>query len=176
MTTFQKEVTYIIIFPTVFWLMAVSCLQFIRTKPWHYPYLFFISHVVHIVHQRIIPRLFFQGSVYSTSKSSLDYLFLLSRVCVCAKSFHSCPTLCDHMDCSLLGSSLHGILQAGLWSGLPFPYPGDLPDTGIEPISCTGRQVLYHQHHLGSPLEHQILFQTGNLINTVFFCKRAQLQ
>ena len=24
----------------------------------------------------------------------------------------SCPTLCDPMDCSLLGSSLHGILQA----------------------------------------------------------------
>ena len=24
----------------------------------------------------------------------------------------SCPTLCDRMDCSLLGSSVHGILQA----------------------------------------------------------------
>ena len=24
----------------------------------------------------------------------------------------SCPTLCDHMDCSLLGSSIHGIFQA----------------------------------------------------------------
>ena len=24
----------------------------------------------------------------------------------------SCPTLCDHMDCSLPGSSVHGILQA----------------------------------------------------------------
>ena len=23
-----------------------------------------------------------------------------------------CPTLCDPVDCSLLGSSLHGILQA----------------------------------------------------------------
>ena len=21
------------------------------------------------------------------------------------------------------------------WSGLPFPFPGDLPDTGIEPMS-----------------------------------------
>ena len=26
----------------------------------------------------------------------------------------SCPTLCDPMDCSLPGSSLHGILQAGV--------------------------------------------------------------
>ena len=29
-----------------------------------------------------------------------------------AKSFQSCPTLCDPMDCSLPGCSVHGILQA----------------------------------------------------------------
>ena len=28
-----------------------------------------------------------------------------------AHSLHSCPTLCDPMDCSLLGSAVHGILQ-----------------------------------------------------------------
>ena len=31
-----------------------------------------------------------------------------------AKSLHSCPTLCDPMDCSLPGSSVHGVLQAGI--------------------------------------------------------------
>ena len=34
------------------------------------------------------------------------------------------------------------------WSGLPFPIPADLPDTGIETaspcVSCIGRQILYH--------------------------------
>ena len=29
-----------------------------------------------------------------------------------AKSLQSCPTLCDPMDCSLPGSSIHGIFQA----------------------------------------------------------------
>ena len=29
-----------------------------------------------------------------------------------AKSLQSCPTLCYPMDCSLLGFSVHGILQA----------------------------------------------------------------
>ena len=29
-----------------------------------------------------------------------------------AKSLQSCPTLCDSMDCSLPGFSVHGILQA----------------------------------------------------------------
>ena len=33
---------------------------------------------------------------------------------------------------SLPGSSVHGISQARIWSGLPFPSPGDLPDPAIE--------------------------------------------
>ena len=31
-----------------------------------------------------------------------------------AKSLQSCPALCDPMDYSLPGSSVHGILQAGI--------------------------------------------------------------
>ena len=41
------------------------------------------------------------------------------------------------MVCSLPGSSVHGILQARLWSGLPCPLLGDLPDPGLEPTSLT---------------------------------------
>ena len=43
----------------------------------------------------------------------------------------SCPTLCDPMDCSLPGSSVHGILQAIVleWIAIPFSrgssWPGD---------------------------------------------------
>ena len=44
-------------------------------------------------------------------------------------SHFSCVQLCD---CSLPGSSAHGILQQEHWSGLPCPPPGDLPDPGIE--------------------------------------------
>ena len=36
----------------------------------------------------------------------------LSSPYVCAKSLQSCLTLCNRMDCSLLGSSVHGVLQA----------------------------------------------------------------
>ena len=46
-----------------------------------------------------------------------------------------CPTLCDPIYCSLPSSSVHGILQARYWSGLPFPSSGDLPDPGIDPRS-----------------------------------------
>ena len=52
-------------------------------------------------------------------------------------------TLCDPMDCSLPGSSIHGILQARLleWVAISFSRgsspPGDLPNPGIEPRSPT---------------------------------------
>ena len=43
---------------------------------------------------------------------------------------------CDRMDDSPPGSSVHGIFQARiLESGLLFPFPGDLPNPGIEPSS-----------------------------------------
>ena len=47
----------------------------------------------------------------------------------------SCPTLCDPMDCSSPGSSVHKFSRQRYWSGLPFPSPGDLPNPGIEPGS-----------------------------------------
>ena len=37
-----------------------------------------------------------------------------------------------------------GFPRQEYWSGLPFPSPGYLPDSRMEPISCTGRQILYH--------------------------------
>ena len=38
----------------------------------------------------------------------------------------SCPTLCDPMDCSLPGSSIHGISQAKVleWGAIAFSYNG----------------------------------------------------
>ena len=39
------------------------------------------------------------------------------------------------MDCSLLDSSVHGILQARILEWLPFTTAEDLPDPGIEPAS-----------------------------------------
>ena len=43
--------------------------------------------------------------------------------------------LCDPLDCSLPGSSVQGIFQASILSGLQFPSPGELPYPGIEPRS-----------------------------------------
>ena len=57
----------------------------------------------------------------------------------------SCSTLCDPMECSPPAPLSMGFSRQEYWSGLPFPYPGDLPDPGIEPGSLLHcRQILYH--------------------------------
>ena len=44
-------------------------------------------------------------------------------------------TLCDSLDHSPPGSSIHGILQARIVEWVACPPPGDLPDPGIKPAS-----------------------------------------
>ena len=46
-----------------------------------------------------------------------------------------CPTLCDPVDCSPPGSSIHGILQARVLEWAAISFSRDLPDPGIEPRS-----------------------------------------
>ena len=57
------------------------------------------------------------------------------------QSLQSCPTLCNPIDCSPPGFFVHGILQTRIRSGLPCPYPGDLPNPGIEPSSLTSPEL-----------------------------------
>ena len=74
-------------------------------------------------------------------------IFILCAVC-CAQLLQSCLTLCDFMNCSLPGSSVHGVLQASILEEAARPFsrgsfqPRDR--TCVSYISCIGRQVLYH--------------------------------
>jgi len=56
----------------------------------------------------------------------------------------SCLTLCDPMDCSPLGSSVYGILQARIleWVAISFSRGSSLARDRTQ-VSCIGRQVLY---------------------------------
>ena len=56
-------------------------------------------------------------------------------LCVCPRLLQLCSILCDPMDRSLPGSSIHGISQARILEWLPFPFAGGLPNLGIEPMS-----------------------------------------
>ena len=78
--------------------------------------------------------------------------FWASQVKVKVLVTQPCPTLCNPTDCSLQGPSVHGILQARYWSGLPFPFPGDLPDAGIKPRSPALQADSFPYEPPGKPL------------------------
>ena len=63
----------------------------------------------------------------------------------------SCQTLCDPVDCSPPGSSIHGILQEEYWSGLSFCSSGDLPD----PVMEAGSPALLADALPSEPLSSQ---------------------
>ena len=64
-------------------------------------------------------------------------IIYIKACCCCCVWAQSCPALCDPMDCSPPGPSVHEFSRQEYWSGLPFPSPRDLPDPGIEPGSPT---------------------------------------
>ena len=66
--------------------------------------------------------------------------------CVCTLVAQACLTLCDPMDCSLPGSSVHGIFQARILVWVPFPSLGDPPNLAL--LNC--RRILYCLRHQGS--------------------------
>ena len=51
------------------------------------------------------------------------------------KSLSRVRTLCDPMDCSPPGSSIHGIPQARIREWVAISFSGDLPEPGIKPGS-----------------------------------------
>ena len=102
-------------------------------------------------------------------------------------------TVCNHIDCSLPGSSVHGIFfffffvatiyfiylfilnmelsRQEYWSGLPCPSPGDLPALGVETvphISCIGRQVL---HQWGTWESPGIFFSSVQFSSVTQLCR-----
>ena len=74
------------------------------------------------------------GTWWGEHKHSVcDTWSLVSSASISAVHVHAqlCPTLCDPMDCSPPGSSVHGIFQARILEWVPIAYSGDLPDPGI---------------------------------------------
>ena len=74
----------------------------------------------------------------------------------CWSVAQSCLTLFGPMDCSPPGSSVHRIFQARIleWGAISYSRGSFQPkdQTCVSRVSCTGRWILYHQRHVGSPL------------------------
>ena len=80
---------------------------------------------------------------------SLLFCFICPHCwCCCRLVAQSCRTLCDPMDCSPPGSSVHGISQARMleWVAMPCSRASSLPRdrTWISCVLCIGSWILYH--------------------------------
>ena len=93
--------------------------------------------------------------VLASLKSSYVFVSLLSVCCVCVcvcvcahVRAQLCHTLCNPMDCSLPGSSVHVSFQARTLERVAISYSrrSSQPrnQTRTSCVSCTGRKILYH--------------------------------
>ena len=90
-----------------------------------------------------------KGGIYFESPVSLLCRVSCSVLCLAAQSS---PTLSDPMDCSLLGSSVHGDSpRKNTGVGYHALFQEIVPTQGSNPASPHCRQILYHLRHHGSP-------------------------
>ena len=65
----------------------------------------------------------------------------------------SCPTLSTLWTVACQAPLSTGFSRQEYWSGLPFPFQGDLPNPGIEPYNLLHcGQILYQLTYKGSPI------------------------
>ena len=79
----------------------------------------------------------FWRSAFFTVQLSHPYMTTgktIALTAAAAELLQSCPTLCDPMDCSLPGSSIHGILQARVleWGATAFSDSLDSTDLCLQ--------------------------------------------
>ena len=97
--------------------------------------------------ENLLDRGAWWATVHRVAKSQTQ-LKWLSTAAAAARSPQSCLTLCDPMDGSPPGSSVHEILQARIleWVANSFPWGSFLSRDRmyVSCVSWTGRQILYH--------------------------------
>ena len=78
-------------------------------------------------------------------KSKVQVRGTSAGVYVCVWYAQLCLALCDRMDYSPKGSSVHGILQARIleWVAISSSREYSLPRNETQ-VSCIGRPILYH--------------------------------
>ena len=116
--------------------------------------LFYIWSMVNIVHvvyfQEVCSKLMLLGFRFIR----IVCMYWKSTLCqIHSLTFIMCSAVLSHFSCVQLFATLWTVAhQAPLpigfswqeyWSGLSFPFPGDLPNPGMEPaslVSCIGKQ------------------------------------
>ena len=77
-----------------------------------------------------------------------------------------CPALCNSMDCSPPGSSVHGTLQARILEWVAFCFSRIFPTETSTPGLPHCKQILYHLSHQGSQTNLNIFY----ISQLIHFC------
>ena len=147
----------------VFYCRHVICLLYPVISWWTFKFCLHVLAIVNsaamntrmhesfwnVVFSRYMPINGMTGSYANFIFSFLRNLHTdLHSAVYCAKSLQWYLTLCNPMDCSPQGSSVHGSLQARIqeWVATPSSRGSSRPRDRIliSYVSCVGRQVLYH--------------------------------
>ena len=106
--------------------------------------LFFILPKLHPV----IASAFHRQNFFLCGKDPIHHLQLASLL-IAPPFAQSCPTVVTPWTVVCQGPLSMGFPRQGYWSWLPFPTPGDIPNSGIKRMSPASRlhcrQILYHQ-------------------------------
>ena len=88
----------------------------------------------------------------------------MKKTCVCVLVAQSCPTLCDPVNCSPPGSSIHGD-SPGKNTGVDCHtfLQGIFPSQGSNPGLPLGRQILYCLSHQESPIMAQTFKEVSDI-------------
>ena len=95
-----------------------------------------------------------EGKIRNEKVLKIYHVIDATIACCCCLVAKSCLTLCDPMDYSLPGSSVHGIFQARIleWVAMASSR-GIFPTQGLNPGLLHSRQILYQLSYQGSPCE-----------------------
>ena len=93
----------------------------------------------------------------SATRGKREQLIVIMKVKVLVTQ--SCPTLCNPMNCSPPGFSVHGISQARILEWVAIPSPGDLFNPRSEPVSLALVGGFFITESPGKPPQIYSLFK-----------------
>ena len=85
---------------------------------------------------------------------------------------HSCPILCNLMDCSPPSSSVQGILEARILGYVAFLPPGDLPNPRIELESLVSLALQADSLPIKPSRKPGLEHMPFQFFSPVYFCDR----
>ena len=100
-------------------------------------------------------HIFFSDGYPIFPKSVLDIIFTFFYILnfhMYSGLYSGIPDLCHYSLSACVAPLSMGFSRQEYWRGLPFPFPGDLPDPGSEPTSPAWQVDSLPLKHLRSPV------------------------